>query len=83
MSRHSKYSDLTMDEYKAIKREQHNQWLKKQPEEKIQQYKNIFKRHCDICNVDPANIYKHIQTKKHIRNLENSKQNKNLKTKTI
>ena len=73
MSRHSKYSDLTMDEYKAIKREQHKKWLEKQPTEKIQSYKNYFHRHCEICDVDSTNIYKHNKTMKHLKKLELTK----------
>lgn len=53
---------MTEEEKKHL-RELHDNWVKKQPSERLSKY-NAGK--CDICNKEYADIYQHYRTKKHI-----------------
>jgi hypothetical protein len=66
----SKYSNISYEEFKRIRRDNYERWLKSQTEETRQQYKNDLKGHCEICKKDLGNIYQHNKTKTHLEMVE-------------
>lgn len=61
----SKYSKLSMKEYKELRNIKYKEWLKKCSQEQLDSYKNKKIQLCPTCNKTYADIYQHMRTKKH------------------